>query len=111
MLKSDPHFSYILALVFFWFSVGCFFAVFRLFSGDLGFQYSHPHPDSSSFLKFLFRVLAIGPCGSLCAKYSTLGQNSSRVTYYSYVKYERSKGGHYDIFECSQRRFYFSWKM
>jgi len=30
---------------------------FGLFSGDLGFQFSHPHPDSRSFLNdFLLSV-------------------------------------------------------
>jgi len=28
------------------------FTFFRLFSGDLGFQHSYPHPDSPSLLKF-----------------------------------------------------------
>ena len=29
-----------------------FFAFFGLFSGDLGFYHSYPHPDSPSYLKF-----------------------------------------------------------
>jgi len=54
--------SYISILVFVWFSVGCcFFAFFGLFSGDLKLLHSYLHPDSPSFLKFFFRVLASGP--------------------------------------------------
>jgi len=30
------------------------FCIFRKFSVNLGFQYSHPHPDSPLFLKFFF---------------------------------------------------------
>jgi len=39
----------------FWFSISCaFFAFFGVFSGELGFWFSHPHPCSTSILKFVF---------------------------------------------------------
>jgi len=61
-VKPDRHlkryFGFSIRLVF---SRLLFCVFFGLFSGDLGFSHSHPHPDSPSFLKFFFRVLAGGP--------------------------------------------------
>ena len=49
-----------LDLFSFWF-FRRFFAFFGVFSSVLGFQYSHPHPDSSSFLKFFSVCWSVGP--------------------------------------------------
>ena len=57
-VKTGPQLSLYFGLVFFWFSVGCFFAFSGVFSGDLRFYCSYPHPSSPSFLKFFF--LSVG---------------------------------------------------
>jgi len=56
--KNGPHFAYISVLVFYYFSGGCrIFAFFEVFSGDLWFQYRHPHPDSPPFLCNILHLL------------------------------------------------------
>jgi len=37
-------------------SLGCLFAFLGVFSSDLGFWYSHRHPDSLAFLTFYISV-------------------------------------------------------
>jgi len=57
MQKPVSRLTYISVLAFVWFSVGCgFYVFFGLFSGDLGFSLSHPHPNSPLILKFLLSV-------------------------------------------------------
>jgi len=45
------YFSFSILLVF-----SSFFAFFGVFIGDLGFYYSHPHPDSPLFLRVFLSV-------------------------------------------------------
>jgi len=74
--------AYASALELFLFSVGrCFFAFFRIFSGDLGFCYNHPHPGSPTFIKFVLSFGYSGPLtvanGPLSTKFSSFGSNLS----------------------------------
>jgi len=52
-----------------------FFALFRVFVGDLGFQYSHSHCDSPSFLRVFLSVASNPPTvgsGPFSAAFSLL---------------------------------------